>query len=104
MISAWMLPMSSMSINALWFSPQSSIIQTVKNPRFLDGDLLSAARGVIVAANSVLLPASVPAGIPGRRIDFGLDAVACDRHGLTSVSVFSTEILYDGRPGFPMGM
>ncbi|MBA7633001.1 hypothetical protein ES703_40557 [subsurface metagenome] len=37
-----------------------------KEPKFLDGDLLSAATGTIVAANSDLLPHSVPAGIPER--------------------------------------
>jgi hypothetical protein len=86
----------------IWFSTEGTA-PTVKNPMFLDGDLLSAVRGVIVAANSVLLPAGVPAGIPNRGVDFGLDAFACDRRGLTSMFVFSTEILYEGQPAFTDG-
>ncbi len=86
----------------IWFSTEGTA-PTVRNPLFLDGDLLSAVRGVMVAANSVLLPTGVPAGIPNRGVDFGLDAVTCDRQGLTSLFFFSTEILYDGQPSFTDG-
>lgn len=65
----------------------------------LDGDLLSAATGTVVAGNDVLLPSSVPAGLPSRGVDFGLDAVATSRIGkldeVLSALVFSTEILYE---------
>ncbi len=61
-----------------------------KEPKFLDGDFLSAATGTIVAANSDLLPHSVPAGIPERGVDFGLDAVTKGEN-----IEFSTEILYE---------
>ncbi len=42
---------------------------------FLDGDLLSAVSGSVVLKNEDALPASVPAGIPTRGVDFGMDAV-----------------------------
>jgi len=61
-------------------------------PKFLDGDLLSAATGKIVAANSDLLPPSVPAGILEGGVDFGLDAVTLDKEENIE---FSTEILYE---------
>ena len=43
-----------------------------------------------MAANSDLLPHSVPAGIPERGVDFGLDAVTKGEN-----IEFSTEILYE---------
>jgi len=58
----------------------------------LDGDLLSAASGTIEAANSDLLPTSVPAGIPNQGVDFGLDAVTLDKGENIE---FSTEILFE---------
>jgi len=78
-------------------------------PAFLDGDLLSARDGTIVVPNSLLLSPSVPAGIPNRGVDFGLDAVTCDRAGTGNYLEFhkrihfSTEILYRGQPGFTDG-
>ncbi|MCD6289802.1 MAG: hypothetical protein J7M34_04805 [Anaerolineae bacterium] len=82
----------------IWFSIEG----TAGRPgatQILDGDLLSAASGTVVASNSALLPATVPAGIPSRGVDFGLDAVATSRVGdmeeLLSAVVFSTEILYE---------
>jgi len=71
----------------------------VTAPKFLDGDLLSARYGSIVAGNAVLMPASAPAGIPSDGVDFGLDAVTSDRLGNVEQLRFSTEILYDGDPG-----
>ena len=86
----------------IWFSTEGSLI-TAGRPGFLDGDLLSARNGTIVVPNSGLLPASVPAGIPERGVDFGLDAIACDRSGNIEAAQFSTEILYRAQPAFTDG-
>ncbi|RLC25845.1 MAG: hypothetical protein DRH93_00650 [Deltaproteobacteria bacterium] len=86
----------------IWFSTEgTSLMLTV--PSFLDGDLLSVASGVIATPNSILLPNSVPAGIPHRGVDFGLDAVAGHRDGLEGLINFSTELLFNGEPGFSDG-
>jgi FG-GAP-like repeat len=86
----------------IWFSTEGTgPIPT--NPGFLDGDLLSARDGTIVVSNSSLLPNSVPAGIPSRGVDFGLDAVAGDREEYRERIGFSTEILYTGEPDFTDG-
>ena len=77
----------------IWFSTEGTA-PTPTNPAFLDGDLLSARYGTIVQHNSDLLPSSVPAGVPSRGVDFGLDAVAAARDGARIR--FSTEILYSG--------
>jgi hypothetical protein len=75
----------------------------VDNPTFLDGDLLSAATGTIFVGNDVLLPPVVPAGIPVRGVDFGLDAVTTDRAGTRPSIRYSTEILYQGQVSFNDG-
>jgi hypothetical protein len=75
----------------------------VEGPVFLDGDLLSARLGTIVAANSALLPATVPAGVPDRGVDFGLDAATAGRNGSADQIHFSTEILFEGEPSFTDG-
>lgn len=75
----------------------------VEGPAFLDGDLLSARLGIIVAANSALLPATVPAGVPDRGVDFGLDAATATRNGPAGQIHFSTEILFEGEPAFTDG-
>lgn len=84
----------------IWFSTEGTGPYPMQ-PGFLDGDLLSARDGIrdgiIVAHNSLLLPPSVPAGIPSRGVDFGLDAVTCDRAGNREGIHFSTEILYERR-------
>lgn len=88
----------------LWFSIEGTQSLPGAAP-ILDGDLLSAS-GVIVAPNSVLLPASVPAGIPQRGVDFGLDAVNAVRvagDDIQGAILFSTEILYNGELGFSDG-
>jgi len=80
----------------IWFSTEGTAPQ-VGQPLFLDGDLLSARDGIIVASNDVLLPSSVPAGIPQRGVDFGLDAftsLAREVETVRQESFFSTEILY----------
>ena len=86
----------------IWFSTEGTFTPG-EGPGFLDGDLLSAASGIIVAGNSLLLPLSVPAGIPDRGVDFGLDAVTTDREGQRERIHFSTEILFDGEPDFTDG-
>jgi hypothetical protein len=88
----------------IWFSTEGTG-PWPKEPRFLDGDLLSAASGIIVARNSLLLPNIVPAGILDRGVDFGLDAVMmAERITERKLIRFSTEILYrKGRAGFTDG-
>ena len=77
----------------IWFSTEGS--WKAGDPSgFVDGDLLSARDGKIVAANSDLFPASVPAGIPLRGVDFGLDAAANARSLELPQLKFSTEIPY----------
>ncbi|MCB0115152.1 MAG: hypothetical protein KDD84_13715, partial [Caldilineaceae bacterium] len=83
----------------LWFSIEGTF-SSPDQLTILDGDLLSAASGTIVAANSTLLPSSVPAGIPARGVDFGLDAVVVsdrtlDRESALKELAFSTEILFE---------
>ena len=73
-----------------------------QHPKFLDGDLLSARNGVIAVPNSALLPLAVPAGLPSRGVDYGLDAVMCPRHVYDTYIYFSTEILNDD-PAFTDG-
>lgn len=86
----------------IWFSTEGTFPR-VGAPSILDGDLLSAS-GVIVYSNADLLPLSVPAGLPQRGVDFGLDAVAAlrlpDQEPLLQ---FSTEILFRGEPTFTDG-
>ncbi|MBN1148871.1 MAG: hypothetical protein JXA78_16535 [Anaerolineales bacterium] len=86
----------------LWYSTEGAWTPA-SVAGFLDGDLLSARDGVIVASNSALLPASVPAGIPARGVDFGLDAVASSRSFDDQSTHFSTEILYEGELDFTDG-
>lgn len=85
----------------IWFSTEGTAPE-VEKPLFLDGDLLSA-QGDIVADNALLLSTAVPAGIPDRGVDFGLDAVTADRSGNRQLIHFSTEILYRGEPAFSDG-
>jgi len=91
----------------IWFSTEGTAPQ-VEQPMFLDGDLLSVLSGII-ATNGVLLPNSVPAGIPNRGVDFGLDAFASRSRGVETArerGLFSTEILYwpdDGGLNFTDG-
>ena len=88
----------------IWFSTEGTFTpDPLKPPVFLDGDLLSARFGTIVASNDVLLPPSVPAGIPERGVDFGLDAATTNRVGSRERIHFSTEILFDGEPTFTDG-
>lgn len=65
----------------------------VQKPLFLDGDLLSAKMGVIVRSNLDLLPA-LPAGLPSKGVDYGLDAYtpAVDPIELVPIELLSIEI------------
>ncbi|MDJ0600009.1 MAG: hypothetical protein QNJ37_14350 [Crocosphaera sp.] len=86
----------------IWFSTEGTGFSPEK-PSFLDGDLLSALTGNIVARNNVLLPPPVPAGLPDRGVDFGLDAVSANREGDRRSLLFSTEILFNGQAVFTDG-
>jgi hypothetical protein len=86
----------------IWFSTEGTA-HRVEETRFLDGDLLSARNGNIVVKNADLLPASVPAGIPDRGVDFGLDAVIAGRSGETERIYYSTEIFFEGKTSFTDG-
>jgi hypothetical protein len=86
----------------IWFSTEGTL-GPVTAPGFLDGDLLSARDGVIVAPNKDLLPSSVHAGIPDRGVDFGLDAATGNRAEDKQQVHFSTEILYEGELSFTDG-
>jgi hypothetical protein len=85
----------------IWFSTEGTF-SSAGTPVFLDGDLLSARDGYIVSGNDELLGDSVPAGIPIRGVDFGLDAVAAGRDAGGAI-LFSTEILLEGEPSFSDG-
>ena len=90
----------------IWFSTEGTA-PVPSRPLFLDGDLLSARSGTIVADNSQLLPngssGGVPAGLPNRGVDFGLDAATTNRNGDERMLQFSTEILYEEDPAFTDG-
>ena len=86
----------------IWFSTEGTAPYPAF-PAFLDGDLLSARDGIIVARNALLLPGTVPAGIPTRGVDFGLDAVTASRQPTRETIRFSTEILFRGEPTFTDG-
>lgn len=78
----------------LWFSTEGTA-PLPEAPAFLDGDLLSAF-GFIVVPNSALLPPPVPAGLPDRGVDFGLDAVTALPRTEEERLLYSTEILFRG--------
>lgn len=91
----------------IWFSVEGTPSVPYK-PLFIDGDLLSVLNGNIVFDNSLLLPFIVPAGLPKRGVDFGLDAFYSPR--IDNIEIvrcgFSTEILYfnkDGKLAFTDG-
>jgi len=77
----------------LWFSIEGTLAITGA-ATILDGDLLSAATGTIVYSNAVWMAPPIPAGIPNRGVDFGLDAFSADCYGKRETTRFSTEILY----------
>ncbi len=80
----------------IWFSTEGTP-PPVDQPPFLDGDLLSVL-GTIVLSNDLLLPSTVPAGIPNRGVDFGLDGFTSRSRNVETArqrGFFSTEILFD---------
>ena len=91
----------------IWFSIEGTEQLAAVMPVY-DGDLLSAAQGMVVARNEQLLPPSVPAGIQTGGVDFGLDAFTASRKFRPDElkpenGYFSTEILYRGEPVFTDG-
>jgi hypothetical protein len=87
----------------IWISLESSQWQGAVGAPILDGDLLSVADGTVVVHQADLLPLAVPAGLPARGVDFGLDAVAASRNGDIRTLRFSTEILNRKEPAFTDG-
>ncbi|MCB0084203.1 MAG: hypothetical protein KDE47_24860, partial [Caldilineaceae bacterium] len=90
----------------IWFSTEGTV-GPLEKPQILDGDLLSVRTASIVAGNEDLLPNTVPAGLPDRGVDFGLDAVMAlrptDEERAKATLRFSTEILFAGEPAFTDG-
>ncbi len=86
----------------IWFSTEGTE-RRASATEILDGDLLSVRTGTVVVRQDALLPATVPAGIPKRGVDFGLDAVTTTRRGDRFPLRFSTEILYRKEPAFNDG-
>jgi hypothetical protein len=86
----------------IWISTESTELRAA-TVSILDGDLLSVGTGTIVVHQADLLPLAVPAGLPARGVDFGLDAVAASRNGDIRTIRFSTEILYRKEPSFTDG-
>jgi hypothetical protein len=80
----------------IWFSIEGTEMQAAVVP-ILDGDVLSAANGTVIASNDMLLPGAVPAGIPSRGVDLGCDALTAARSGRRDGIRFSTEILHRGQ-------
>jgi len=87
----------------IWFSTEGTYMAPIGAIGFLDGDAISARNGWVVAYNYDLLPSTVPAGIPLRGVDFGLDALTNNRLEDQKSIHFSTEILYQGETGFNDG-
>jgi hypothetical protein len=86
----------------IWYSTEGTWAPSAVTA-FLDGDVLSARDGVVVAGIQDLLPTDVPAGVPQRGVDFGLDGVANSRLGDSRTVRFSTEILYENERAFTDG-
>jgi hypothetical protein len=86
----------------IWISTEGTQ-RTASTVSILDGDLLSVYNGTIKVKQADLLPLSVPAGLPDRGVDFGLDAVAASRNGDIRTLRFSTEILFRKEPAFTDG-
>jgi hypothetical protein len=78
----------------IWFSTEGTP-PPEDNPPFLDGDLLRIRTTPKILTQETLLPSGVPAGIPARGVDFGLDAMECMMWGDLHYFRFSTEILYE---------
>ncbi len=81
----------------IWFSTEQTI-QASEKGRLLDGDILSARDVAVVLSQDSLLAAPIPAGIPTRGVDFGLDAFAVRCDGERDTVRFSTEVVYHDDP------
>jgi hypothetical protein len=86
----------------IWFSTEGTWTP-IGAVGFLDGDLLSARSGAVVAENRELLPPGVPADVRNDGVDFGLDAATGNRAGDRQQIRFSTEILYRNELSFTDG-
>jgi hypothetical protein len=86
----------------IWFSTEGSDGSAIA-PTLLDGDVLSAANGVVRVPHAQLFPATVPAGLPTRGIDFGVDALSADRAGSIEQIWFSTEVGHPAETGLRFG-
>ena len=89
----------------IWFSTEGTK-WPIEGSRFLDGDLLSARDGIVVATNGTLLPSIVPADIRTGGVDFGLDAFTSltrDMESARERGHFSTEILHEDAFSFTDG-
>jgi hypothetical protein len=86
----------------IWFSTEGTM-WLAEGDGFLDGDVLSARNGIIVATNDLLMPPGVPADIRDGGVDFGADAVTTSRAGDRELLLFSTEILHRRDPALTDG-
>jgi len=86
----------------IWFSVEGTELRAATVPIY-DGDLLSVRNGIVVLRQDQLLPATVPAGIPNRGVDFGLDGITGARLPDRPSMRFSTELLYRRDPSFTDG-
>ncbi|MEM7029927.1 MAG: hypothetical protein AAF629_10215 [Chloroflexota bacterium] len=77
----------------IWFSTEATAPDKSVVP-FLDGDLLSARTGTVVMSQDQMLSVPIPAGLPNRGVDFGLDGVTSTRSEEPDNILFSTEILF----------
>lgn len=82
----------------IWFSIEGSYptVDSAGAPLLvLDGDVLSAVTGTIVARQDQLLPTGTyPTDPRGKGIDFGVDGINASRDGDVKTIHFSTEILF----------
>ncbi len=76
------------SVDILFSTEESA--PTTKKPAFLDGDLLSARTGTIVASNAALYN-PLPAGIPTKGVDYGLDALTVYSTTGSPITGFSSD-------------
>jgi len=83
----------------LWISTEGDA-PVPAMPAWLDGDLLSVSGGSVVISNGSILPPDVPAGLPVRGVDYGLDAATSDRTLILDALQVSTEIGHTSPPIF----
>lgn len=86
----------------IWISTEATERVAATAP-ILDGDLLAVQAGTHVLRHDQFLPMSIPAGIPNRGVDFGVDAFTASRGTKRDLGRFSTEILFRGEPTFTDG-